>query len=194
MTLTTTLPVRARTVAYSKSSSDLLRPYVTAVACSPSPATGLAAGFSAPSVACALATCLMYSSVARLAPLPSDWSESKRVKPTSSQRYCEPLTPLSSRPFQEQLPREAVSLDVPGVPPLVLAFGTRSSIVFFAIDVQASGSAAYFAGSTVGSDFFALGADEEPDSFASPESDEQPHDDEHHRNGGAGEYAGQSRG
>lgn len=90
-----------------------------------------------------------------------------------------------------------VSLDVPGLPPLFFVLGTRSSIVFLPSDEeQASGSSANFAGSTVGSVFFALAEAEapEPESFASPESDEQPHDDEHHRDGGAGEYAGQSRG
>lgn len=105
---------------------------------------------------------------------------------------------MSSRPFQEQPAREVMSLDLAAVPFLDFAEGTRDVTVFLVIDLHGSGSAANFAGSTVGSAFLlALGdADDsdEPDSFLSPESDEQPHDDEHHRDGGAGEYAGESRG
>lgn len=94
------------------------------------------------------------------------------------------------------MPRAVVSLDRAGVPALLLALGTREVIVLAETASHGSGSAANFAGSTVASVFCALGAEaeDEPDSFLLSESDEQPHDDEHHRDGGAGEYAGESRG
>src|ERR1051325_5938850 len=93
------------------------------------PLTGVAFTFLAPSVAFVAASRRVYSFAARWSPLPIAASEPYRLNETSSQRYCEPFTPLSSRPFHEQVPCEATSVDLPAVPDFDFAFGTRSTDV-----------------------------------------------------------------
>lgn len=116
---------------------------------------------------------------------PREASDSKRSIDTFSQRNCEPFTPLLSRLFQEQLPRVEISSDLPSLPDLLS--GTRSFSVFFDSALQDSGSLPYAAASTVGDGL----ADAEAAAFAAlsvlspePESEEQPHGDQHHGDGG----------
>lgn len=87
------------------------------------------------------------------------------------------------------------------VPFLSFASGTRVSTVFVWIDLHGSGSVANAAFSS-SADGLPLGlADEDAPGFLSPpepeslpESDEQPHDGEDHRDGCAGENASEARG
>lgn len=169
---------------------------MTLVACSPIPLTGDSAIFFAPSAVLVLASCFVRSSAARFAPLPRAWSESKRVKPTSSQRYCEPLTPLSSRPFQEQPARAEVSLDVVSEPALLLALGTSEVIVFVEIALHGSGSSANFAERDRRHRLLRArsGGGRGVRLLLAAGVRRAAGDDEHHRDGGAGEYAGESRG
>lgn len=93
------------------------------------------------------------------------------------------------------------SFDLAAVPLASLAFGTSDSMVFAAIALHGSGSLAYLAFSSA-EEALPLGlADEDASAFLElplpeslPESDEQPHDREDHRNGCAGEDAGETRG